>query len=168
MKQGVAVKFGKLLMRLGGFRICIVDDEESYFNTRMLDAAEAVGFTGIERHFFIDLELFQDLHDDPRDVVILDVQGVVDSEIAKDGVYVASSLLRNTSSFVVITSAHQFHLQNKLLEVDYVIENRLLTTVDFIETLHHIVDLCMTQKIAAYKKLLFRTGYFLIKKTAVQ
>lgn len=165
MKHRVVNGVGKALMAIGGFRICIIDDEEAYFDDNMLDVARNAGFKNIERYYKIDENLFKDLQESPRDLVILDVQGIVDPGIAKDGVYIASTLVKNTPSFVAITSAHQYHLTNKMMDVDYVIENRILTIVDFLDILHDMVAHCLDNKLAFYRKLVFKAGYSLTKSS---
>lgn len=164
MKHRIVNKFGKFLMSIGNFRICIIDDEEAYFSENMLQFARNAGFKNIERHYRLDYNLFQDLQLNPRDIVVLDVQGIVEPSIAKDGVYVASTLSRNTPSFVAITSAHQYHLTNKVVDADYVIENRILTAVDFLDVLHDMVAHCIESKLSFYRKILFKTGYSLSKQ----
>lgn len=164
MKHKVVSKIGKFLMAIGRFRICIIDDEEAYFDENMLEIARSAGFKHIERHYKINKDLFKDLQENPRDLVVLDVQGIVDPSIAKDGIYVASTLIKNTPSFVAITSAHQYHLTNKMIDVDYVIENRILTVVDFLDVIHDMVSHCIENKLSFYKKVLFKAGYKLSKQ----
>lgn len=147
--------------------ICIVDDEEAYFNKDMLSIASNAGFKNIERFNQINIELFKDLQERPRDIVILDIRGIVSPNVAKDGLAVASTLKRTTNSYVVITSAHQHHLSMKMVDVDYIIEDRLLTAVDFVDVLIEIIENYLDKKIAFYKKIVFKLGFKLVKQNAV-
>lgn len=164
MKIKLKSVLGRFLMGLSAIKICIVDDEKAYFNENLLKLAHENGFTNIERYFKIDSDLFEDLHSSPRDIVILDIQGVTVPEVAKDGLHVASHLIKHTHTYVVVTSAHQFHLTNQLAHVDYVIEDRLLTAVDFLNELNLIVEDYLYKKTSFYKKIIFRTGYRLAKQ----
>jgi hypothetical protein len=165
MKQKTISAAGKFLMKLSPIKICIIDDEEAYFNKSMLETAKNSGFKKIDRHYKIDHKLFTSLQQSPYDILILDVQGIVDPTVAKDGLYVASTLTRTTNSYIAITSAHQFHLTNKITEVDYIIEQRLLTAVDFLDILIHMTDDYLERKAKPYKNLIFKLGFSLAKKS---
>lgn len=158
--QGIA----KFLMKLNNVNICIVDDEDAYFNTNMLQIAKNTGFNSIDRYNKIDNKLLNKLQSDPYDIVILDVQGITVPSVAKDGMQVASLLSRTTSSYIVVTSAHQFHLVNDMTKVDYVMENKLLTSADFVDELIEIVDDFLKRKASFYKSILFKVGFSIIKK----
>lgn len=164
MKINLNQSLGKFLMRISSIKICIVDDEEIYFDKQMIELAKLNGFKNIERYTKIDSDLFEDLQKSPRDIVILDIQGITSPEVAKDGLQIASSLSKNTSSYIVVTSAHQFHLSNKLTKVDYVIEDRLLTQVDFLDTLIQITEDYLEKKTTFYKKVAFKVGFGLVKQ----
>ena len=164
MKIKIKSTLGRILMKLGGLKICIIDDENIYFNEGLLNLARENGFKNIERHYQVDSNLFKDLQKSPRDIVILDIQGVTTPDVAKDGLYLASSLVKNTNSYIVITSAHQFHLTNRITEVDYVIEDRLLTAVDFLEVLTEIVEDYLSKKTSFYSKIIFKVGFGLAKQ----
>lgn len=88
-------------MRISGLKICIVDDEKTYFNNELLALAKEKGFGEIERHYNIDQGLFLDLHKNSRDIIILDIQGITDESVAKDGLQVAASLVEHTNTYVV-------------------------------------------------------------------
>jgi hypothetical protein len=152
-------------MKINVISICIVDDEDVYFNSNMLEAAKNTGFSKIDRYSKIDNSLLKFLQITPYDIVILDVRGITEPDVAKDGMQVASLLTRTTSSYVVITSAHQFHLVNSMTKVDYIMENKLLTTVDFIDELIEIVDDFLSKKSSFYKNILFRFGFLILKKS---
>jgi len=164
MKIKIKNTLGRLLMKFGGLKICIIDDEKIYFNDNLLSMAKENGFNNIERHYQVDANLFNDLQKSPRDIVILDIQGVTTPDVAKDGLHLASSLIKNTNSYVVITSAHQFHLTNRITEVDYVIEDRLLTAVDFLEVLTDIVEDYLSKNTMFYKKVIFKIGFGLARQ----
>lgn len=164
MKIKLKTALGRLLMRLGKINICIIDDEEIYFNENLLAMARENGFSNIERHYNLDLTLFADLQKSCRDIVILDIRGVTSPDVAKDGLHAASSLVRNTSSYIVVTSAHQYHLTNRITEIDYVIEDRLLTAVDFLEELTLIVEDYLSKKTSFYKKMIFKVGFALARQ----
>ncbi len=97
------------------------------------------------------------------DIVILDVKNVCDEKVAKDGVELARTLINQTSSMVVLTSAHRLHLRNAIIKADYVIENRTLTSTDFIDELSEIVDHFLTNKSKFYRNITFRIGLKLSK-----
>ena len=166
MKHKMINGLGRLLMKINALSICIVDDEEIYFNAAMIKTAKNAGFTRIERYQKIDRDLLNRLQEQSYDIVILDIKGITDPAVAKDGMQVASLLNRTTNSYVVITSAHQFHLVNEMTNVDYVIENKLLTSADFIDELIEIVDDFISRKSTFYKNLLFKTGFSMVKKVA--
>ena len=155
-------------MRLGKLRICIIDDEAAYFNPQMLKLAAEVGFTHIERHSIIDKELLRNLLKSPPDITILDIRGVAASDVAKNGFDIAKILYEETDSYIVITSAHKFHLYEYHKSYDYVIHDRLLTSVDFIQELKTITERYLNDKIRFYQKLGFRIGYRVIKASLMQ
>jgi hypothetical protein len=164
MKHKPLSKIGKLLMKFDGYRICIVDDEESYFNSKMLTAAKKAGFENIDRYTIVNSRLHNKMLSDYYDLIILDIRGSTDEKVARDGLSLAASLSKRISSYIAITSAHQYHLLNETITVDYVIENRSLTNVDFIEVLHIMVADSLDKKVKWYKKILFRIGFSIIKK----
>jgi len=155
---------GRWLMGLDGVTICIIDDEEIYFNDDLLRLAKENGFKNIERHHLVDKKLLQDLQEKPRDIIVLDVQGTTSPDVAKDGLHLASSLVKTTNTYVAITSAHKFHLTNRITEVDYVIEDRLLTAVDFLNELTNIVEDYLEKKSSFYKKVVFKAGFALARQ----
>jgi hypothetical protein len=154
-------------MSLNYVKICIVDDEEAYFNKDMLSIASNAGFKNIERFYKIDAKLFENLQTKPRDIVILDIKNITSKDVAKDGLGVASALKRTTNSYIAITSAHQLHLSRKMIDVDYIIEDRLLTAVDFIDILIEITENYLEKKMAFYKKVIFKLGFKIVKQNAV-
>lgn len=164
MKIKLKNRIGRWLMRLDCVKICIIDDEEIYFNDDLLRLAHKNGYKNIDRHLLVDKTLLQDLQENPRDIIILDVQGVTTPDVAKDGLHLASSLTRTTNSYVAITSAHKFHLTNRITEVDYVIEDRLLTAVDFLDVLTDITEDYLEKKAAFYKKVVFKVGFTLARQ----
>ena len=54
MKHKPLKGFGKFLMKLNNVNICIVDDEDIYFNKDMLNIASNAGFNKIDRYSKID------------------------------------------------------------------------------------------------------------------
>ncbi|ENM5736344.1 response regulator [Vibrio mimicus] len=151
-------------MKLNNVNICIVDDEDIYFNADMINIANDAGFEKIDRYSKIDNTLLSRLQKKPYDIVILDIQGITEPDIAKDGMQVASLLSRTTCSYIVVTSAHQFHLVNDMTKVDYVMENKIQTTADFVDELIEIVDDFLNKKSSFYKKVLFKIGFSMLKK----
>lgn len=163
MRESNLVRIGKWLMKHNRLSICIVDDEGIYFNSEMLKIAAAAGFGGIERYPCVTADLLTDLLTNPRDIVILDIQGVTEPSVAKDGFEVAGRLFKSTRSYVAVTSAHTHRLQKAYKEFDYVIEERLLTGVDFVDELEFMISDYLGRKTWFYKKLLFRTGFGLAR-----
>ena len=155
-------------MRIGKLRICIVDDEKAYFTPQMLRLAANAGLSNIERHFKIDQELLGNLLKCPPDIIILDIKGVTIPDVAKDGFHVAKILYEQTNAFVVITSAHKFHLHEYHRSYDYVMQERLLTAIDFIDELWKIVEDYLTRKTKFFRKLVFKIGYKIAKKSMTQ
>lgn len=145
-------------------RICIVDDEGIYFNPQMLSIAEAAGFRGIERHASVTAELLNDLLSNPRDIVVLDIQGVAEPNVARDGFEVARILYKSTPTYVAVTSARSYRLKRANTAFDYVIEERLLTGVDFVDELELMVGEYLTQKTRFYRRLLFKAGFGLARR----
>ncbi len=166
MKHKPLKGIGKFLMKLNNINICIVDDEDVYFNNDMLNVASNAGFNKIERYSEVDKPLLGKLQKEQYDIVILDVQGITEPEIAKDGMHIASLLSRTTSSYIVITSAHQFHLVNEMTQVDYIMENKIQTTADFVDELIEIVDDFLDKKSSFYKNVIFKVGFSMVKKSA--
>ena len=65
MKIKLKTKLGRFLMKISKIKICIIDDEEIYFNETHLNLAKINGFGNIERFYQIDSELFSDLQKTP-------------------------------------------------------------------------------------------------------
>lgn len=164
MKIRILQLIGKALMKLQWLHITIIDDAPAYFSKQMLSIASSAGYPNIKRLYWINEEVFKDLHKNPPDIIIIDVKGVVDKRIAKDGLEVAALLYRNTPAFVVITSAHQYHLRKEMKENDYILEDRNLTAVDFINAISVITQSFLRKKLKPYKKLIFKLGFSLAKK----
>ncbi len=163
MKIKFLNKFGKFLMIKNALSICIVDDEDAYFNPEMLNYAKAAGFPEISRYSIIDLDLFDKMINNPYDIVILDIKGIAHPDLAPDGFTVARLLFEKTNSYIVITSAHKFHLHQYHQKFDYMIPQRLLTIVDFIDELNKIVTDYARLKLKFYKKIGFKIGFKLVK-----
>ncbi|MBM4025763.1 MAG: hypothetical protein FJ280_10200 [Planctomycetes bacterium] len=111
MRDKLVVRLGKKLMGLGALRICIVDDVASYFNEQMIAIAKEAGFTRIERLYVLDAGKLEDLLACPPDIIILDIKGITEKSVAKDGFAVARLMFEKTHCFVVVTSAHKFYLR---------------------------------------------------------
>ncbi len=165
MKNKIVIALGKKLMSLGKYKICIVDDEEAYFNKPMIQAAKKAGFSIIDRYYKVDKKLLTKFQNNYYDLIILDVKGSIDSSIAKDGIELAVMLKKTTPTCIAITSAHQFHLRNKMKDIDYVIENRTLTITDFVDTINEVVTYSLDKNYGFYKKILFRIGFTLAKQS---
>jgi two-component SAPR family response regulator len=167
MKDKLLLGIGRKLMKLGRLRICIIDDKKTYFNPQMLEMAAAAGFPDIERYYLVDEKLFMELQQFPPDIIILDIKGITIPSVAKDGFSIASVMYGKTNSYIVITSAHKYYLKDFHKDYDYIIEDRLLTGIDFIEELEKITEDYLNRKIRFYKKVVFRIGFRLIKKSTL-
>lgn len=165
MKLKLLHSLSKALQYIQPLNILIVDDVESYFNEDMIKAANSAGYNRITRYYNIDKELLKKIIENPVDIIILDIKGIVNTEIAKDGFDIAKLLYKNTNTFIVITSAHKYKLRNEHREFDYIINSRLLTQVDFIDELYTITGEYLDRKIKFYNKILLRLGYKLGKYT---
>ncbi len=164
MGKGVLNSFGKGLMKLTPIKVIIIDDVATYFNEQMLSIASANGNLTFERHKKCDATLLKSLVANPRDILIVDIKGTTTPDIGKDGFDIARHVFENTNTFVAITSAHKYHLKNQKEYGDYIIEDRLLTPIDFTNEINHIIDILLKRKIRIYKKLTYRIGKSLIKK----
>lgn len=167
MRSRTLWKFASKIKSLGTPRIAIVDDEEVYFTPNMLALASAAGFGEIERHFRVDAALLARWIEDPPDIVILDIKGIAEKDVAKDGVGIAEQLQRQTPAYIVVTSAHQYHLKNVHRSFDYVIEARLLTGVDFIQELDSIVADFVKRRRRFVRGAVFRAGRYLMVRASV-
>lgn len=146
-------------MQKNHLSIVIADDQDVYFNKKMIMTAEAAGYHGIRRINFIDQALFAEILRNPPDIFITDVRGVCSQDVAKDGIELARVLVRETHSMIVITSAHKFHLNNAQLAVHHIIENRNLTSADFVNELSLIIEKLLKEKISFWKKIGFKIGW---------
>lgn len=165
MKSRKLSSFGKFLMKIQPLKICIIDDVESYFNRDMLSLASANGNIYFERWYKIGSLELKNLIQNNRDIVILDIKGIVEDDIGKDGFDIAKYLSETTSSFIVTTSAHKFKLKNRTYYGDYVMSDRLLTPVDFASELDVIIEEYLSKKLKPYKKVFFKLGYKFFKKS---
>ncbi len=102
MKISAVVATGKWLMKLSGFRITIIDDQDAYFNDSMLNAAKAIGFNRIERLYRVDQPTLQRLLNDPPHILVLDIKGVSDRDVAKDGLALCALFKKNTKCYVAV------------------------------------------------------------------
>jgi hypothetical protein len=129
----------------------------------MLSIASANGTITFERYKKCDAILLKNLVSNPRDILILDIKGTVTKDIGNDGFDIAKHVYNNTQTFVVITSAHKYHLKNRTNYGDYIMTDRLLTPIDFTSELNLIIDLYLKNKMRIYQKLLFKIGKNLSK-----
>jgi len=83
------VRLAKKLMAAYPLKICIIDDKQTYFSEAMLRVAASAGFPGIERHLVVDNKLMSALLETPPDIIILDIKGVAEPDVAKDGFGIA-------------------------------------------------------------------------------
>jgi hypothetical protein len=164
MENRLLDRLGRALMKAQRLRIVIIDDAPAYFSDVMLRAAASAGYPNIRRLYKIDDKVFAQLHRNPPDIVIIDVVGTVHPAIAKDGLDVAASLYRNTRTYVVVTSAHQYHLRKEMKANDFILEERNLTAVDFIGVLSTITQGYIRTKLKVYHKLVFKLGFNLAKR----
>jgi len=154
-------------MRTSGLKIYIVDDEDAYFTPEMISIAAEAGFTNIQRFSRIRKDTLKEFISSPPEIIILDIKGIADPDVAKDGFGVAAIMYEQTKAFVVITSAHKYHLHEYHDKYDYVIHQRLLTAVDFVSELQSITNQYLARKIRFYEKLVFRIGFSIIKKAVM-
>jgi hypothetical protein len=164
MRDRLLIRLARKLMRVGRLKICIVDDQRTYFNENMIAIARAAGFSHIQRCYIIDHQLLQELLKLPPDIIILDIKGVTDKEVAKDGFGIAQLMYDRTNAYVVVTSAHKFYLHETHTHYDYLIEERFLTAVDFVRELATITDRYLRAKVRFWGKPIFRLGFYLAKK----
>lgn len=150
-------------MKLSPLKVCIIDDVKTYFNEQMLAVASAKGNIIFERNYKCDSILLKNLVANPRDIIIVDIKGTPTSDIGKDGFDIAKHIRQNTSTFVVVTSAHKYHLKNRENYGDYIMSERLLTPIDFTEEMNVIIDKYLKTKTKIYQKLVFKTGKYIIK-----
>jgi hypothetical protein len=167
MKNSLTFKFGKLLMRFSPLKICIIDDVATYFNEDMLKLAKVNMNIKFERLYSINTSKLASLVKSPPDIFILDIKGIVENDVGKDGFDIAKHLSENTPSFIVITSAHQFHLKNRKHYGDYTLTERLLTPIDFAEELNLIIKTYLEEKLKFYKKIFFKMGFKIVKHSTV-
>ncbi len=163
MKEPVLCTLGKWFMRIWPISILIVDDERAYFNPQMIKAARDAGFPKIRRLYKVDATILRELQTRPPDIIVLDIRGVTTDDVAKDGLALADHLRKNTNSYIAVTSAHQYHLTNRITDVDYVIEDRLLTIVDFIEHLNTMSRDCLSRRKRFYQRIGLRMGLFFLR-----
>lgn len=164
MKNKALHSLGKGLMKLSPIKIIIIDDVATYFNEQMLSVAGANGNVSFERYKKCDATLLKSLVSNPRDILIMDIKGTVTKDIGKDGFDVTKHIFENTNTFVVITSAHKHHLKNQSNYGDYIIEDRLLTPIDFSDEVNEIINIYLKRKISFYKKITYKLGKSMIKK----
>ena len=158
MRDKLLLRLGRKLMSAGNLRICVVDDQGTYFNENMLAVARAAGFSHIERYYLIDNQRLRKLLHSPPDIIILDIKGIADKGVAKDGFGIAKLMFDKTSTYVVITSAHKWYLHETHKDYDYVIEERFLTAVDFVDELQRITERYLASKVRFWRKVVFRIG----------
>lgn len=163
MKNGLLGKIGQGLMKFTPMKVIIIDDVETYFNEQMLSIAGAKGTVSFERYTKCDANLLKSLVSNPRDILIIDIKGTVSEDVGKDGFDVAKHVFQNSPTYVAVTSAHKYHLKNRTNYGDYVMEDRLLTPVDFTEELNSMIDNYLKKKKKIYQKIGFRIGKYLFK-----
>jgi hypothetical protein len=163
MKNGFFYNTGLVLMKISPLKICIIDDVKTYFNEQMLNVAAAKGNISFERYYKCDATLLNSLVSNPRDVLIIDIKGTPTPDIGKDGFDIAQHVFQNTSTYVVITSAHKYHLKNRENYGDFILTERLLTPIDFTKELNNIIENYLRQKLRIYQKVVYRLGKYLIR-----
>lgn len=168
MKIGLLNSIGRGFMKLSPINVIIIDDVSTYFNPEMLSITSAKGNISFERYSKCDSVLLKSMVSNSRDILIMDIKGTVTKDIGKDGFDVASHILANTKTFVVITSAHKHQLKNRSIQIDHVIEDRLLTPLDFAEEMEIIISKYLKRKSSFYSKLGYRIGIKLIRYGVAQ
>ena len=164
MKNKPLNSLGKGLMKLSPIKIIIIDDVATYFNEQMLSIASSSGNISFERYKKCDATLLKSLVSNPRDILIMDIKGTVTKDIGKDGFDVAKYVYENTNTFVTITSAHKYHLKNQNNYGDYILEDRLLTPIDFSDEINNIIDIYLKKKTSFYKKTIYKLGKSIVRK----
>lgn len=167
MKNKIISNIAKNLMKFQPLKITIIDDGHDYFSQDMLRIAKASGIRNITRLYKINSKILEDLLKDPQDIIILDIKGIVEDNSAKDGFDIAKILSEQTSSYVVITSAHQYKLRNRITICDYIIDDRLLTPVDFVSEMNFIINDMFERKKKFYSKIVFKIGFKILKKSLI-
>ncbi|MEX2410761.1 MAG: hypothetical protein WD607_05195 [Candidatus Paceibacterota bacterium] len=161
MKNGILGTIGTGIMKLSPIKVIIIDDVSSYFNEQMLSIASANSAVTFERYEVCDAILLKNLISNPRDILIIDIKGTVSQDIGNDGFDVAKHVYENTSTFVAVTSAHKYHLKNRTSYGDYVLEDRLMTPIDFCHELNNMIEIYLKIKLKVYKKISYRIGSWL-------
>jgi two-component SAPR family response regulator len=155
------------MIRLSKLRILIIDDEKHYFSDIHLETAKNFGFHNIERHFYVDRKFLEKMTNDPPDIIILDIKGITDPLIAKDGCDIAKILYKIEKSYIVITSTHSFLLKSISKCYDYKIDERILTAIDFVDELFRITEDFLQKKTSFYEKIFLKIGIIILKKSVI-
>jgi len=150
-------------MKFSPIKVIIIDDVETYFNEQMLSVASAKGNITFERYAKCDTYLLKSMVANPRDILIVDIKGTASPEIGKDGFDIAKHIYQNSNTFVATTSAHKYHLKNRTNYGDYVMEDRLMTPIDFTEELNSMIEICLKNKRKLYQKVGYRIGKKIFK-----
>lgn len=162
----LANKVGRAIFERYQPSIVIVDDTKANFGKVLLEHAKRCGYNRIDRiHYVRSAELDQLITPGKYDVIILDIKGVVHPDIAVDGLQLSELIRRSNSAYLALTSAHQYHLDKRTLQADRIIENRIMTAVDFVKLLDEITEELLERKIKFAKKLGLRAASFLLKKS---
>ena len=162
MKNGKFYKIGLFFTKISPIKIIVIDDVKTYFNETMLSLAKAKGNIQFERYYKCDATLLENLVANPRDIMIVDIKGTITPGLGKDGFDIAKHVYSNTNTFVVITSAHKFHLKNRENYGDYIMSERLLTPIDFNDEINIIIEQYLSKKTKIYQRTLYKIGKKLI------
>jgi hypothetical protein len=163
MKDDFLVGIGRWLIAVTGLRIAILGDRSTYFNRNLVAAAEALGFAAVERHYRIDDELLHELIIKPPDILMIDVDGVFDKDVARSGSYIAWLMRRYTNAYTAVTSTSSKFSCEAHMEFDYLIDREFLTPVDFAAEIRKIMGRCLCTRVRLWRKLFFQLGTFLAK-----
>lgn len=160
-------KIGRAIFRRYQPSFVIVDDVKTNFGPVLLRHASASGYQKIDRIYFVkSKELSRLVKPDGYDVIILDIKGVVDTSIAKDGLQLSELIRRTNSAYLALTSAHQYQLDKRTLSADRIIEDKIMTAVDFVKVLDEITEDLIERKLKLFRRFALKISLFAIKKTA--
>jgi hypothetical protein len=167
MREKITFLIGKKLMKLSNIRICIIDDKYSiYFSEEKVSLLEFAGYK-VERIEYIDSrDTLDRLLMSPPDILVLDIKGIADPSLAKDGFDLATIFNKETKSYIVVTSEDLYQLENIRRNYDDVLP-RELSAVELYEHMEKMIKKMIELKYNFYQGVTLKIGMKLIKKSAL-